>query len=102
MLASLVVGLSLLTPAVIAAQELDDGNTPLGDVARNLRKQSPPSQQEIIDNDNLSKVMDDVDSHGSSRNSLMYSIDGPGKAFQVSAPDVTCSLSFRFVRRIHG
>ena len=94
MLASLAVGLSLLTPAVIAAQELDDGDTPLGDVARNLRKQSPPSQQEIIDNDNLSKVMDDVDSHRASRNSLMYSIDGPGKAFQVSAPDVTCSLSF--------
>jgi hypothetical protein len=38
--------------------------------------------------------MDDVDSHRASRNSLMYSIDGPGKAFQVSAPDVTCSLSF--------
>jgi hypothetical protein len=94
MLASLAVGLSLLTPAVVAAQELDDGDTPLGDVARNLRKQSPPSQQEIIDNDNLSKVMDDVDSHRASRNSLMYSIDGPGKAFQVSAPDVTCSLSF--------
>ena len=94
MLASLAVGLSLLTPAHIAAQELDDGDTPLGDVARNLRKQSPPSQQEIIDNDNLSKVMDDVDSHRASRNSLRYSIDGPGKAFQVSAPDVTCSLSF--------
>src|SRR5580700_2608090 len=94
MLASLAVGLSLLTPAVIAAQELDDGDTPLGDVARNLRRQSPPSQQEIIDNDNLSKVMNDVDSHRASRNSLMYSIDGPGKAFQVSAPDVTCSLSF--------
>jgi len=94
MLAGLAVGLSLLTPALIAAQELDDGDTPLGDVARNLRKQSPPSQQEIIDNDNLSKVMDDVDSHRASRNSLMYSIDGPGKAFQVSAPDVTCSLSF--------
>ena len=94
MLASLAVGLSLLTPAVVAAQELDDGDTPLGDVARNLRKQSPPSQQEIIDNDNLSKVMNDVDSHRASRNSLMYSIDGPGKAFQVSAPDVTCSLSF--------
>jgi len=94
MLAGLAVGLSLLTPALIAAQELDDGDTPLGDVARNLRKQSPPSQQEIIDNDNLSKVMDDVDSHRASRNSLMYSIDGAGKAFQVSAPDVTCSLSF--------
>jgi hypothetical protein len=94
MLAGLAVALTLLTPAVIAAQELDDGDTPLGDVARNLRKQSPPSQQEIIDNDNLTKVMDDVDSHRASRNSLMYSIDGPGKAFQVSAPDVTCSLSF--------
>src|SRR5580692_6853254 len=94
MLAGLAVGLSLLTPALIAAQELDDGDTPLGDVARNLRKQSPPSQQEIIDNDNLSKVMDDVDSHRATRNSLMYSIDGAGKAFQVSAPDVTCSLSF--------
>jgi hypothetical protein len=94
MLAGLVVGVSLVTPAVLAAQEMDDGDTPLGDVARNLRKQFPPSQQEIIDNDNLSKVMDDVDSRRPSRNSLRYSIDGPGKAFQVSAPDVTCSLSF--------
>ncbi len=94
MLASLAVGLSLLTPAVLAAQELDDNDTPPGDVARNFRKQFPPSQQEIIDNDNLSNVMDDVDSRRPSRSSLMYSIDGPGKAFQVSAPDVTCSLSF--------
>jgi hypothetical protein len=94
MLAGLVVGLSLLAPAVVAAQDQDDNDAPLGDVARNLRKQAPSSQQEIIDNDNLSKVMDDVDSHRASRNSLMYSIDGPGKAFQVSAPDVTCSLAF--------
>jgi hypothetical protein len=94
MLARLVVGLSLMMPAVLVAQELDDSDAPLGDVARNLRKQVPPSQQEIIDNDNLSKVMDDVDSHRASRNSLMYSIDGPRKAFQVSSPDVTCSLSF--------
>jgi hypothetical protein len=94
MLARLVLGLSLMMPAVLVAQELDDSDTPLGDVARNLRKQVPPSQQEIIDNDNLSKVMDDVDSHRAARSSLMYSIDGPGKAFQVSAPDVTCSLAF--------
>lgn len=94
MLTCLVAGLSLLAPAMLAAQELDDGDTPLGDVARNLRKQMPSSQQEIIDNDNLTKVMDDVDSHRASRSSLMYSIDGPGKALQVSAPDVTCSLSF--------
>jgi hypothetical protein len=94
MLAGLVVGLSLLAPAVVAAQDQDDNDAPLGDVARNLRKQAPLSQQEIIDNDNLSKVMDDVDSHRALRNSLMYSIDGPGKAFQGSAPDVTCSLAF--------
>jgi len=94
MLARLVVGLSLMMPAVLVAQELDDSDTPLGDVARNLRKQVPPSQQEIIDNDNLSKVMDDVDSHRAARSSLMYSIDRPGKAIQVSAPDVTCSLAF--------
>lgn len=94
MLACLAVGLSLLMPAVLTAQEQDDGDTPLGDVARSLRKQLPPSQQEIIDNDNLMKVTDEVESHRLSRSSLMYSIDRPGKAFQVSAPDVTCSLSF--------
>jgi hypothetical protein len=94
MLGSLVVGLCLLMPTLLAAQDADDGDTPLGDVARNLRKQAPPSQQEIIDNDNLSRMMDDVGSHRASGNSLMYSIDAPGKAFQVSSPDVTCSLAF--------
>jgi hypothetical protein len=38
--------------------------------------------------------MDDVDSHRASRSSFLYSVDGLGKTFQVSAPDVTCSLSF--------
>ena len=52
--------LSLLAPAAVAAQEVDDSDAPLGDVARNLRKQIPSSQQGIIDNDNLSKVMDDA------------------------------------------
>jgi hypothetical protein len=94
MLAGFVVGLSLLLPALAAAQELNDSDTPLGDVARSLRKKTPSTQQEIIDNDNLSKVMDDVDSHRASRSSFLYSVDGLGKTFQVSAPDVTCSLSF--------
>jgi hypothetical protein len=94
MLAGFVVGLSLLAPALVAAQELDDSDTPLGDVARSFRKKTPSANQEIIDNDNLSKVMDDVDSHRASRSSFLYSVDGLGKTFQVSAPDVTCSLSF--------
>ncbi len=94
MLASFVVGLSLLAPALVAGQELDDSDTPLGDVARSFRKKTPSAQQEIIDNDNLSKVMDDVDSRRVSRSSFLYSVDVLGKTFQVSAPDVTCSLSF--------
>src|SRR5262249_11433610 len=77
--------------AGLFAQDSDD--VPLGDVARNMRKKPAPGK-EVIDNDNLTKVMDDVESHRISRASFLYSILGGGKSFQVSAPDVTCSLSF--------
>jgi hypothetical protein len=80
-----------LLPAFLTAQE--DGDTPLGDVARTFRKKNPPAQ-EVIDNDNFSKVMDQVESHRASAASLRYSVDAGGKSFQVSAPDVTCSLAF--------
>jgi hypothetical protein len=80
-----------LLPAFLLAQE--DGDAPLGDVARSFRKKNPPTQ-EVIDNDNFSKVMDQVESHRASAASLRYSIDATGKSFQVSAPDVTCSLAF--------
>ena len=78
-------------PVSLAAQ--DEQDTPLGDVARSFRKKNPPAQ-EVIDNDNMSKVMDQVESHRASAASLRYSIDAGGKSFQVSAPDVTCSLAF--------
>ncbi len=81
----------VLFPVFLAAQE--DGDTPLGDVARSFRKKNP-STQDVIDNDNLSKVMDQVESHRLSAASLRYSVDPGGKSFQVSAPDVTCSLAF--------
>ena len=81
----------LLLPTFLNAQE-DGGETPLGDIARHFRKK--PSSQEVIDNDNLSKVMDQVESRRVAASSLRYSIAGSGKSFQVSAPDVTCSLSF--------
>ena len=80
-----------LLPAFLLAQE--DVDAPLGDVARSFRKKNPPTQ-EVIDNDNFSKVMDQVESHRASAASLRYSIDASGKSFQVSAPDVTCSLAF--------
>jgi hypothetical protein len=90
-LAVATIALAGLLPAFLSAQE--DGDTPLGDVARSFRKKNP-STQEVIDNDNLSKVMDQVESHRLSAASLRYSVDPGGKNFQVSAPDVTCSLAF--------
>jgi hypothetical protein len=90
-LAMAMLTLFLLSPSFLYAQ--DDGiDTPLGDIARSFRKKS--SSHEVIDNDNLSKVMDQVESRRAAGSSLRYSIDGSGKSFQVSAPDVTCSLSF--------
>jgi hypothetical protein len=92
--------------ASISWAQSEDAPVPLGDVARALRKkkeepQPQPQQptktnapQTIIDNDNLSQVMDEVQSHRMNGTSLLYSFDSSGKTFQVSAPDVTCSLSF--------
>jgi hypothetical protein len=68
-----------------------DSDTPLGDLARSLRKKPAP---EVIDNDNLSQVMDQVKSRRASGSSPRHSIDGARKSFQVSSPDVTCSFSF--------
>lgn len=80
------------------AQDNDPNNVSLGDLARSLRQQKEEAKQiplqPVIDNDNLSAVMDDVASHRPPH-SLTFSFDGLGKKFQVSSsPDVTCSLSF--------
>lgn len=89
-----MLGLMALMPVRMLAQD-DPNETPLGDVARNLRKKNQPAQQPVIDDDNLTKVMDDADSHrGFGSSSLRYLMGGESKGFQVSAPDVTCSLAF--------
>lgn len=86
----LVLGVLLLTLSLqLCAQ---DDETPLGDVARSLRK--PQASEAVIDNDNISKVMDDAESHHKSGSSMVFSFDPGGKNFKVSSPDVTCSLSF--------
>jgi len=90
----LVAGLLLLAlPPCVYAQDGPD-DTPLGDVARSFRKKAAPPSETIIDNDNLSKVMDDTESKHVAGGSLVFSLDPLGKNLQVSAPDVTCSLSF--------
>jgi hypothetical protein len=93
---ALPVLLAALIPARLAAQDdpsADPNDAPLGDVARSLRKKTPPSQT-VIDDDNLTKVMDQAESRHSPGSALRFLMAGESKGFRVSAPDVTCSLAF--------
>ncbi len=76
-----------------AAFSQDDSDVPLGDVARMMREKPAPAQN-VIDNDNLEKVMDQAESHRLSPISLQYSITDGGKTFRVGTADATCSLAF--------
>jgi hypothetical protein len=83
--------LLLALPSCLTAQ--DAGETPLGDVARTFRKK-PAASEVVVDNDNLSKVVDDAESRRAAGSSPVFSLDPAGKGFRVSSPDVVCSLSF--------
>ena len=88
--------LAALIPVRLAAQDDPNGDpndTPLGDVARTLRKKTPSSQS-VIDDDNLTKVMEQAESRHSPGSALRFLMAGDRKGFRVSAPDVTCSLAF--------
>jgi hypothetical protein len=94
---SLVVFVVLLgiTLPVDAAAQLDDGVS-LGDLARTLRQSKAPKElaaPAVIDNDNLSQVIEDVE-HFRLRASPMFYFDSAARNFQMSSPDGTCSLSF--------
>ncbi|HVO82225.1 MAG TPA: hypothetical protein VMT28_15930 [Terriglobales bacterium] len=83
-----------LLPGAAAGQS-DSNDVSLGDLARALRKNKEAPKQTVIDNDNFAKFMDEMESRRlMSGNNLLFSFDGAGKTFQVSSPDVTCSLSF--------
>jgi hypothetical protein len=81
-----------LMPLRALAQD-DPNETPLGDVARNLRKKNPPAQQ-VIDDDNLPKVMQQAESERSAGSALKFLMTGEEKGFHVAVPDATCSLAF--------
>jgi hypothetical protein len=98
------IRLPLMLPALLAAllalcgvtpslAQDDPNETPLGDVARNLRKKNPAPEQ-VIDDDNLSTVMDQAESRRTSGASLKFLMEGADRGFHISSPDVTCSLSF--------
>jgi hypothetical protein len=84
--------LAALMPIRLAAQD-EANDAPLGDVARTLRKKSPPAQN-VIDDDNLSKVMEQAESRHPAGSALKFLMAGEDRGFHVSAPDVTCSLAF--------
>jgi len=65
----------------------------LGDFARSLRKNKETAPPVVIDNDNLSQVIDDVE-HFRLAGKPMFSFDGGASNFKMSSPDGTCSLSF--------
>ena len=76
-----------------AAGQDDPNETPLGDVARSLRKRNA-AQEKVIDDDNLPQVMEQADKKREVGSALQFLMDKGEKGFEVSAPDVTCSLAF--------
>ncbi len=84
--------LAALMPARLAAQD-DPNDIPLGDLARTLRKKTPP-QKDVIDDDNFSKVIEQAETHHATGSGLKFLMTGAANGFHVSAPDVTCSLAF--------
>jgi hypothetical protein len=93
-LGATLVFLGLMLPVCAAAQS--DSGISLGDLARSLRQNKEPKEPtapKVIDNDNLSQVIDDVENFRL-RGSPLFSFNGAGRNFQMSSPDGTCSLSF--------
>lgn len=90
---ALLVLTTLLLALPRASAQEDPDDMPLGDVARSLRKNAAPSET-VIDNDNFWQVIDDAESRREAGTSLVFSLDPGAKNFNVSSPDVTCSLSF--------
>lgn len=74
------------------AQE-DTGDVPLGDVARTYRKTVPP-RQTVIDNDNLTKVMDEAENQRAAGLPTLFSLEPWVGNLRGASPDVTCSLAF--------
>jgi len=93
----------LLATLPLAAVAQDDAPS-LGDLARSLRKNkseqqpeqpSDPAADKVIDNDNMTQVMDDaMNARPVKQDKTVFSIDPSGNTVKVSSPDVTCSLSF--------
>jgi len=86
----IVLALFALSAGAIAQS---DSDVSLGDLARSLRKSKDPEPAKVIDNDNLTQVIEQVESLHVSKSPL-FSFKPSAKSFEMSSPDGTCSLSF--------
>jgi hypothetical protein len=77
----------------VATTAFPQEEMPLGDLARSMRRSKAQPSHTVIDNDNMSQVMQEVESR-KLKGALAFSIDESGKNLQMTSPDVTCSLSF--------
>ncbi len=82
----------LCTPACMNLSAQQD-EIPLGDLAREFRHSKPPDQSEIIDNDNLTLMMDKAESERLDGQPV-FAISPSGRTFTAVSPDGSCSLSF--------
>jgi hypothetical protein len=87
----IAVAITLLSSAPLVHAQDDDVS--LGDLARAARQAKSSDDQKVIDNDNLSVVMDKAESERLNGKPV-FSIDPSGKSFRMTSPDGTCSLSF--------
>ena len=75
-----------------------DGETPLGDVARNIRKAKVTTKAADVrvDNDNFSKIMENSEARRmmTAPPTLSFGLGPVVPGNPVAAPDVSCSLSF--------
>jgi hypothetical protein len=85
--------LVLFAPIYVAAQ--DDLGTqdeiPLGDLARQLRGSKPPAEDQVIDNDNIERIMDKAESQRLDEQPIFAVRSG---VFTAVSPDGSCSLTF--------
>ncbi|MGA9475645.1 MAG: hypothetical protein WBV36_24475 [Terriglobales bacterium] len=97
----LVVLAGAMLPSAVFAQ---DEEQPLGDLARNLRRDkaqqqasapAPPPVRTVVDNDNLTQVMEDAAKlKPVAQDKTVLSLNSSGNKLTISSPDVTCSMSF--------
>ena len=83
---------AVLYPIFLVAQS--ENAVSLGDLARSVRRsKAPVATPLVIDNDNLSNVMDEVESHRMNIAALS-SHAARKREFALNSPDGDCSLSF--------